>query len=443
LEAAAPLDVVFATEGGEVVKRQKFVYNFVSISELVHANKDEWKVIARAGHARAAELLGNDPEKAEDLQRSIAGFERLTKDLPIKTLGGVLGQIDTVLEPMQSNRAMQRAFCGEEEFAFDNALDNGEVVILDVDLGRYAASARLVYLLGFEQLRRWMLKRIQRLQYGDRLTPVAFIADEYASIACKQHKDVWRLCREAQIAPVLAFQLMSDLRAVVGGRDEADGLVAGFRQKILFRTDDAASLDLISGALGKAEVLREHTSESTSESEGSSSGNQGGGGSHKGTSTQTQKSLNIVERGVVDAQLIQSLQSHIRRGVPIEDQWAEAIYLGEDSHGRRIADVVKVYAWDPPRSHAPAATAPAPARPDEDASTDDYGREISAALRDEIARAYPQANVNVTYDSGAFNANLQGCAAGDCADFARSVKVWLIEQCPELASVPLTVTVTP
>jgi hypothetical protein len=359
LEAAAPLDVVFTTEGGEVVKRQRFIYNFVSISELVHATKDEWKVIARAGHARAAELLGNDREKAEDLQRSIAGFERLTKDLPERTRGGVLGQIDTVIEPFLSNRALQRAFCGEEEFAFEAALDNGEVVILDVDLGRYAASARLVYLLAFEQMRRYMLRRIERLQHDDRLTPIGFIADEYASVACKQHKDVWRLCRESQIAPVLAFQLMSDLRAVVGGRDEADGLIAGMRQKILFRTDDSASLDLVAGALGKAEVVREHTSESTSESEGSSSGNQGGGGSHKGTSTQTQRSRNIVERGVVDAQLMQSLQSHIRRGVPIEDQWAEAIYVGEDAHGRRIADVVKVFAWDPPSRSYAAETADA------------------------------------------------------------------------------------
>ncbi|TAN31322.1 hypothetical protein EPN29_13770, partial [bacterium] len=246
---------------GDVVRPRTLGYDLESISEIVHATGEDANTIAAAVRARASGLEG---EAAEDLEAALAGYERLTKDLPEKTRGSVVGQIDTVVEPFLSSRALRTAFCSNEEFDLESALVDGGVVVLDVDLGRYAAAARLVYLLAFEQMRRLMIRRIDDERQGHELDPVAFVADEYAEVATAAHKSMWRLCREARIAPVIAYQLHSDLRSVVGGKDAADALVAGMRTKVLFATDDEASVQLAAGALGQVDREYESTSRSTS-----------------------------------------------------------------------------------------------------------------------------------------------------------------------------------
>lgn len=258
-------------------------------------------------------------------------------------------QIDTVIEPFISQRALRRAFCGEEPFEVGAALDAGHVVILDVDLGKYDAAARLVYLLAFEQLRLHMLKRIGRIEDGAVLNPVAFVSDEYAEVAIREHKRMWRLCREACIAPIIAYQLQSDLQDTVGSHDAADALVAGFATKVIFRTDDEASVSVVSRGLGKAEVERTSRTTSQGSNQGWSGGGVGASGQSGGENWSESEATAMQERSVVDAQLVQALRSDIRREIPVEAQVAEALVI-TNVGGKRVADVCEVRAWDPPRT---------------------------------------------------------------------------------------------
>jgi hypothetical protein len=341
------------TANGEIIISRTLGYNLSSISEIVHARDDDWKAIKGAVLGRVAELAGTDREASEDLEHALHGYERLTKDLADKTRGSVVGQIDSVIEPFDSRRELRRAFCGDEDFDLESALANGGVVILDIDLGAYAAAARLVYLLAFEQARRLMLRRIADIEAGKRVDPVAFVADEYAEVAAPTHKSMWRLCREARIAPAIFYQLHSDLRSVVGSADAADALVGGMKTKILFSTDDKASVDLVSGALGQVRNTYSTHSRNEGRSSGNSSGSnhgpQGGGNSgwNSGTSSGESWSESLQNDTIVDAQVIQSLPNRIRRDVPLDQQVAHAVLIGE-LRGKRVADVVEVKAWDPP-----------------------------------------------------------------------------------------------
>jgi hypothetical protein len=185
------------------------------------------------------------------------------------------------------------------------------------------------------------------------------VADEYAEVAVGAHKSMWRLCREAKIAPVIAYQLHSDLRSVVGGGDAADALVVGMRTKIMFSTDDKASVDMVGGALGSVrntyETYSYNRGSNTGSSFGSNHGPQGGGnsGSSSGSSEGESWSTSLQQDQIVDAQVVQSLSNRIRRDVPLDQQVAEAILIGE-LRGRRVADVVRVKAWDPPALQASA-----------------------------------------------------------------------------------------
>ena len=331
-----PLEAVVKDKDGQVTKTYTLAYDLGSLSELVHATGENWKAIAAAALVRceAFKASGMDAE-ADMLEDAVSGMARLTADLAGRTRGGIVGSIDSVIEPFISSQALRRAFCGTESFDL-TVLAHGHVVILDVDLGEYAAAARLVYLLAFEQMRRFMLRRTAKLGEGAHLNPIAFVADEYAQVATAAHKEMWRLCREAQIAPVVAYQLQSDLQHTTGGKDAADALVGGFSTKVFFRTEDSASLNLVQGALGQTEVER------TSTSHGSS----GQGGSY---SSQTSQQM----RNVVDAQLMHGLQNDIRVDeitnvpLPIEKQWAEVVLVANQG-GHRIADIARVQAWDPP-----------------------------------------------------------------------------------------------
>lgn len=129
-----------------------------------------------------------------------------------------------------------------------------------------------------------MIDRIRRQDEGEELNAILFVADEYAQVADKCHQEMWRVSREANIAPLLAYQVHTDLQGAIG-REAADGMLQNFATRIVWGTSDPASIALVSG--GKAEVLRDKVgvSDGTKDgwtnrkSDGTTFGNQFGGNS--------------------------------------------------------------------------------------------------------------------------------------------------------------------
>jgi hypothetical protein len=193
----------------------------------------------------------------------------------------------------------------------------------------------------------YMRSRIRRQQQGEYLNAVLFMADEYAQVADgKSHPEMWRVAREALVCPIIAYQVHTDLQGAIG-KDVADGMMQNFSTRVVFGSSDPATIALVQA--GSAEVSRESESTSSGYNSGVSHGGQGGGNSgwNSGSSTSTA----VVERKVVDEQLMDSLINKIRRSVPIDQQTAEVI-IRTSQEDRRVLDVCTVKAWDPPHSVA-------------------------------------------------------------------------------------------
>ncbi len=322
-------------------------YTLQGIAEIAHSVKDPamWTALVIAATDRANDLTAaGDDEAAEMVTLAIDGLKRtIVGKAAGETTDSIIMQVDTVIEPFISSGPLRRAFCGDADGGLDLAgsLSAGHAVIVDVDLAQYDAAARLVYLLAFEQLRVFMLARSE---YATK-NPIVFVADEYAEVVSVEHRKMWRVCRQARIAPVVAYQLHSDVQATLASATEADSMVGGFATKIVFRTDDSASVKLIGDALGKAEVSR--TSSTTQRGLNSSASSGGGSNASSGMSESSSSQTNLQERNVIDAQLMQSLTSKIRYGIPVAEQMAEVLVI-TDLGDSRIADIVTVRAWDPP-----------------------------------------------------------------------------------------------
>ncbi len=351
--AGKPLVTEVRAKNGEIIKKRTLTYDLNSIAEVCHmlGDDDAEGALQTAVTGRVAELVAlGRADDAEDMQEAHTAMVRLVSGLKDDTRGGVVGQIDTVIEPFISSRPLRKAFCGSEDFDLGHALDDGGVVVLDVDLGKYSAASFLVYLLAFESMRRLMNARIAALRNGP-LNPIGFMADEYADVATPSHMRMWRLSREAEIAPVLMYQLQSDLQNHVGGKDAGQALVGGMKTKVFFSTEDPTTVSMISGMLGS--VDRRFTTTTTSEGESHSPGAGTLGDALAGNSTPTSTSKNestsetIQRREVVDAQVMHGLTNRMRHGVPPGEQIAEVVILSEGEDGRRVADICNIIAWDP------------------------------------------------------------------------------------------------
>ncbi|MHB8463043.1 MAG: hypothetical protein ACYDA1_10375, partial [Vulcanimicrobiaceae bacterium] len=86
----------------------------------------------------------------------------------------------------------------------------------------------------------------------------------------------------------------------------------------------------------------------TGSSSGSNHGPQGGGhsGFSSGSSSGESWSTSVQQRNVVDQQLIQTLRKKLGKGIPRDEAFAEAVFIG-DVGERRVADVVRVKPWSP------------------------------------------------------------------------------------------------
>ncbi|HET9394199.1 MAG TPA: TraM recognition domain-containing protein [Candidatus Rubrimentiphilum sp.] len=346
-----PLVIESKTESGEIIERFELDYDLPSISKLARMDSDalEKFVIPEIRAAAAVlEAQGNADAKAR-IDANLPELMLFAGMRAEKQKLGISGTVDAVFGVWSTEEKFRRAFSGRSDFDL-SVLERGHCVIFDLPKDEYPFAAELASLLALEQLKNWMRDRIRRSGDGEELNPVALVIDEFTNVASKQSAALFRWCRESATAPLIAFQNVEGLRAVMG-RSEADGLLHNCATRILFGgSSDPSSIALV--ATGKSEVERESSSTQFGKSSGESSSHHiagGSSGSHAGSSWSESTSTSLQERSVVDEQLLDSLVNHVKRGVPAENQIAE-IVLRSRAGGRKITEVCIVKAWDPPSS---------------------------------------------------------------------------------------------
>jgi hypothetical protein len=343
-------------ENGEVLKAFTLSYDLRSIATLAYARGNALEAIVRAARAKAEMLRPVDKRAAESIDLALESHERVMDTIPEKQWGSVVSQLDAVIDPFVSDYDLANAFTVESDFDI-HCLEGGEVCILDCDLSKYGPTSAFVFGLARAQLKQLMLEREPRAENGEPVNAILYLQDEYASYAGKDDDDLLRLCRAAKIAPVMLYQSQSILEKEVG-KDSARAIVGAALNKIIFRTDDYTTVELLIQALGQADVEYTSTSEtsgfSTGSGGGSNHGTQGGGNSswNSGSSHGTSTSKSMQQRNVVDQQLIQNLKKHLGKEIPRENAYVECVFVGEIGTSR-VADVVRANPWSPPKRALP------------------------------------------------------------------------------------------
>lgn len=336
---------------GEVVRSFTLSYDLRSLATLAYARGDALKAIVRAARAKAEMLRPVNRRAAESIDLALESHERVMESIPEKQWGSVVNMLDAVIDPFVSNLDLARAFASDSEFDI-GCLERGHVVVLDVDLSKFGATAKFVYGLARAQLKEFMLKREHRIESCLEANAILYLQDEYASYAGANDDELLRLCRAAHIASVMLYQSQSILEKEVGDKSAA-AIAGAVVNKFIFRTDDYSTIKLLMEALGSADVEFESYSRNRGSSSGSSMGNnhgpQGGGNSgfNSGASEGESWSTSVQQRQVVDQQLIQTLRKRLGKEIPRDEAFAECVFIG-DMGERRVADVVRVHPWSPP-----------------------------------------------------------------------------------------------
>jgi type IV secretory pathway TraG/TraD family ATPase VirD4 len=215
-----------------------------------------------------------------------------------KVKSGVNATVAQVLSPF-NHPDLVDAFCTESEAAplMEGVLD-GQVFLIDLPLAIWGLGGKVAY--NFIKLRFFnVLQRRNSESSWDKERPVFFMCDEFQEIV-SANKDglsdlnFWDKSRSSKCIGIISAQAVSSFYAAIGDHDVANTLLQNFRQKLVFRTEDRTTIELINHLLGRVEV--ERVSSSTSKTSGI-----------RNESTTTSESRSTTEKQVLNPQAFRAL----------------------------------------------------------------------------------------------------------------------------------------
>ena len=326
-------------DGTDTLKRT-FGYNFIGLHALANTQKKEWDAVRAEALAHAAVIRARgDADVAEQIDIALEARRLEFDELADKTRSSVLMNINSVLGPLTKNLDLRRAFASETDFDIGD-LDNGAVIILDIDIDRYRGSAEFLFMLAFEQFSGYALRRMKHTPNS-----VAFVGDEFQQYASERSVDFFSLSRQAKIINLVTIQTMARLIGKVRSKENAHAILSTLGSTLWFPTTDPETIQYVTQVVGSAEVDITSTSTASGSSQHSGGSLGAGGMSYgDGTSTTTTTSVASQQRAVVDAHLMRGLASHFPAKGSGDRGWAQAV--GFMRVGGKIVDDV-VTTWSP------------------------------------------------------------------------------------------------
>ena len=214
-----------------------------------------------------------------------------------KVRSGVHATIAQVLSPFNHPDLID-AFCTEsEKFPQMEEVLSGSVFLIDLPLSIWGLGGKVAY--NFIKLRFFNVMQRRSVESSwDQERPVFFMCDEFQEIVSANRDGLsdlnfWDKSRSSKCIGIISAQGVSSFYAAIGDHDIANTLLQNFRQKIVFRTEDRTTIELINHLLGRVEVERLSTSESSTS------------GQHH--STTSSESRSIVEKQVLNPQAFRRL----------------------------------------------------------------------------------------------------------------------------------------
>lgn len=186
-----------------------------------------------------------------------------------KVKSGVNATIAQALSPF-NHPQLTDAFCDTSSASCNmEQVLNGTIYLVDLPLATWGIGSKVAYT--FIKLRFFNLMQTRNQRDAQQALPVFFMCDEYQELV-SANKDglsdlnFWDKARSSKTIGIISAQSISSFYAALGNRDLAHALLQNFRQKLCFRTEDQATINMLDNLAGRAIVLRKSTSKTKGQS---------------------------------------------------------------------------------------------------------------------------------------------------------------------------------
>ncbi len=281
---------------------------------------------------KAIDIMINDVHLEEgSLQaRNLANYkgyyQNVFMQMDIKMRESIKGTLSTVLSPFQ-NPELIDAFSGtdpEENFDLSRIIA-GDVVLVDLPLAKWATAGKVVYTM--IKLRFFNLLQERQVDKSLPQNYVFFMCDEYQNIISASNMGLsdlsfWDKSRSARCVGIISTQSISAFKSAIGNPILSDTILANFRQKLFFKTEDIETLKYMNSLAGRVEVTRRSYNHTRGTSQATTD-------FFKANNTEnTSVNTQIVERQLIDANLVRQLTGNLALAfLNVEGQSADDVLI--------------------------------------------------------------------------------------------------------------------
>ena len=190
-----------------------------------------------------------------DLKTSLEFFQSEFKNLDSRVLSIIQSEITRITQLFISDLEVSKTFCPcENEASFPGFCDLGNnIVVLNMNVAEYRNLAKVIaaYLkLDFQS------EVLMRLANPNKITPVAFMCDEYHEYATENDANFFAQSREAKCINIVATQSYTSLLSTIKNESSAKVIIQSLVNKIWFRTDDMYTIEEVQKQLGKEDKTK-------------------------------------------------------------------------------------------------------------------------------------------------------------------------------------------
>lgn len=245
--------------------------------------------------------------QARNLANYRGYYQNVFMHMDVKMRESIKGTLSTVLSPFQ-NPELIDAFSGSDNDFDLSRILAGDIVLVDLPLAKWATAGKVVYTM--IKLRFFNLLQERQVDKSLPQNFVFFMCDEYQNIISASNQGLsdlsfWDKSRSAHCVGIISTQSISAFKSAIGNPTLADTVLANFRQKIFFKTEDMETLKYINILAGRVEVTRQSYNYSTGQSQQTTDFFKANRTSNSSINTQ------IVERQLIDANLVRQLTGNL------------------------------------------------------------------------------------------------------------------------------------
>jgi type IV secretory pathway TraG/TraD family ATPase VirD4 len=246
--------------------------------------------------------------EARNLANYKGYYSSVFLQMDIKMRESIKATLSTILSPFQ-NPELIDAFSGTNDDENYNLLNilSGSVVLVDLPLAKWATAGKVVYTM--IKLRFFNLLQERQMDKTKPQNFVFFMCDEYQNIISASKDGLsdlsfWDKSRSAHCVGIISTQSISAFKSAIGNPTLSDTILANFRQKIFFKTEDSETLRYINSLAGRVEVTRQSYSRT-------SGANQQPGHFFGSTNNSSTYNTQIVERQLIDPNFMRQLAGNL------------------------------------------------------------------------------------------------------------------------------------